>query len=70
MKMLFHHILMCGFPLLLLFLLPAFGVSAGVTFTLFFILMFGGHIFMMRGHGEEDDETQDDRSGKERTDET
>lgn len=54
MKHLLHHLLGCGLPILLLFLLPAFGVSAGVTFTLFFVLMFACHLFMMRGHGAEE----------------
>ena len=46
------HILGCLVPLALLFLLPAvFGVGPGVTFTIFFVLMFVCHLFMLREHG-------------------
>jgi len=45
------HILGCAIPIALLFLLPALGVSSGITFTLFFVLMFACHLFMMGGHG-------------------
>jgi|GEM_PF-1139702 len=54
------HILGCLIPIALIFLLPALGFSSGVTFTVFFILMFACHLFMMGGHphgGGEPDET-------------
>lgn len=44
------HILGCLIPIALIFLLPALGFSSGVTFTVFFILMFACHLFMMGGH--------------------
>ncbi len=41
----------CLIPLLLIFLLPVFGVSGDLTFVVFFVLMFACHLFMMGGHG-------------------
>jgi hypothetical protein len=45
----------CLLPILLIFLLPSFGVSEGVGVWLFLILMFGCHLMMMRGghHGHD-----------------
>ena len=36
--------------MLLIFVLPYFGVSEGVTLTVFMVLMLGCHLLMMRGH--------------------
>jgi hypothetical protein len=44
-------ILGCVLPLLLIFLLPLFGVGEGVTLLVFTVLMFACHLFMMGGHG-------------------
>lgn len=44
------HILGCLIPIALIFILPSLGVSSGVTYTLFFVLMFACHIYMMDGH--------------------
>jgi hypothetical protein len=44
------HILGCLIPISLIFILPALGVSSGLTFTIFFVLMFACHLFMMGGH--------------------
>ncbi len=41
----------CILPLLLIFILPLFGVSSGVLLFIFIILMFGCHLMMMGGHG-------------------
>ncbi len=41
----------CLIPLLLIFLLPALGVSGETTYLLFFVLMFACHLFMMGRHG-------------------
>ncbi|MCB1095993.1 MAG: hypothetical protein KDN22_10505 [Verrucomicrobiae bacterium] len=49
----------CTLPLLLIFLLPAFGVGDNVTLILFIVLMFGCHLFMGHHHhagSDEDDE--------------
>lgn len=40
----------CLLPFLLIFVLPLFGVSEGVTLAVFMILMFACHLFMMGGH--------------------
>lgn len=45
------HLLGCLLPLIVIFLLPLLGVDSGVTLFLFIVLMFGCHLFMMRGHG-------------------
>ncbi len=36
--------------ILAIILLPALGAGPGLTFTLFVVLMFACHLFMMRGH--------------------
>lgn len=48
----------CLVPLLLIFLLPVFGVSSDATFVIFLVLMFACHLFMMSGH--EHGQGQDD----------
>jgi len=45
------HLIGCILPLLLIFLLPLFGVSGGVVLVVFIVLMFGCHLLMMRRHG-------------------
>lgn len=45
----------CLVPLLLIFLLPYFGITEGWGMFLFIVLMFGCHLFMMGGHGDYDD---------------
>jgi cell division protein FtsW (lipid II flippase) len=40
----------CAVPLLLIFILPSFGVESDTTYFIFIVLMFLCHIFMMRGH--------------------
>lgn len=49
MKHFLHMLIGCGLPMLLIFILPLFGVSDGITLTIFIILMFGCHLMMMRG---------------------
>ena len=51
----------CLLPILLIFLLPLFGVSEGVGVWLFLILMFGCHLMMMRGghHGHDQSKKND-----------
>ena len=48
-----HHLRMllgCMLPLLLIFILPLFGVRQGGSLFIFMILMFAGHLMMMGGH--------------------
>jgi len=43
-------LLACVAPILLIFLLPLFGVKSDLTFALFLVVFFVAHLFMMRGH--------------------
>lgn len=45
------HLLGCLLPLLVIFLLPLFGVGGGASLFLVIVLMFACHLFMMGGHG-------------------
>ena len=40
----------CMLPLILLFVLPLFGVGSGVTLFIFIVLMFMCHLMMLGGH--------------------
>ncbi|MFO7956624.1 MAG: hypothetical protein R6X33_05950 [Candidatus Brocadiia bacterium] len=42
----------CVLPLLLIFVLPLFGISGGVSLFIFIVLMFACHLMMVRGHEE------------------
>jgi hypothetical protein len=57
-------ILGCTLPLLLVFLLPLFGVSGNVGTFLFILLMFACHLMAMRGHGGAHDHTGNRREGR------
>lgn len=47
----------CVLPLLLIFILPAFGVSSSVTMIIFVALILGCHLFMGHGcHGKENND--------------
>lgn len=46
-------ILGCVLPLLLIFLLPAFGVRGNNVFLFFILAMFACHFLMMGSHGHE-----------------
>ena len=50
MKHFLHMLIGCGLPMLLIFVLPYFGVSEGVTLTVFMVLMLACHLLMMRGN--------------------
>lgn len=60
------HMLGCIVPLLLIIILPSFGVSSNVTYFIFIVLMFGCHLMMLKGrnHGEEQDSQENPSSGK------
>lgn len=53
----------CLLPLLLIFLLPYFGVTEGWGIFLFIVFMFGCHLFMMRGHDHGDHEDCETKQG-------
>lgn len=40
----------CALPLLLIFILPIFGVRNNISLFIFIVLMFGCHLLMMGGH--------------------
>lgn len=48
--------------MLLLFVLPLFGVSEGVTLTVFMVLMFACHLGMLGGHSQH--AKSEDKEGK------
>lgn len=62
MRHMIWHLAGCILPLLLIFVLPLFGVSEGVMLVLFIVLMFGCHLLMMRGHGHEGGHDRNARS--------
>ena len=41
----------CLLPLLLLFMLPLFGVSGGTTLFIAIVALFAGHLWMLGDHG-------------------
>jgi len=45
------HIAGCVLPLLLVFVLPLFGLGSGITLFAFIALMFVCHLTMHMGHG-------------------
>lgn len=57
------HLIGCIGPLLLIFLLPLFGVSEGIALFAFIVLMFACHLFMMRGHEHGGSHTPDGEGG-------
>ncbi len=42
----------CTLPLLLIFLMPLFGISSRFSVPVFIVLMFSCHLFMMGKHGK------------------
>ena len=52
------HVLSCAIPLLVIFLLPLFGVDSGIVLFIFIVLMFGCHLLMMM-HGHEHTDAND-----------
>ena len=58
------HILGCLIPISLIFILPALGFGSGVTFTVFFILMFACHLLMMGDHSQSHQGFSDEDNGQ------
>jgi len=50
----FGMILACVIPLLLIFLLPFFGIRSNYTIFIAMILMVVIHLFMMKGHNHDE----------------
>ena len=55
MKHHFWMIIGCALPLILIFLLPLFGVGTGPLLVIFLILCFSMHLIMMVGGGHKHD---------------
>ena len=47
----FWMIIGCTAPLLLIFLLPVFGITSNYSFLIFIVAMFGFHLIMPMHHG-------------------
>ena len=63
-----HIILMligCLLPLLLIFLLPLFGISGNYSTFIFIISMFACHLFMPMHHGSHKQHTDNTQNKKE-----
>ena len=57
----FWMIIGCTVPLLLIFLLPLFGITGNYTFFIFIVLMFACHLLMPHhGHKEYSETTKTD----------
>ncbi len=54
----------CALPLLLIFVLPRFGISGGGSLFIFIILMFACHLFMMGGHGGHGEHNDNEEGGQ------
>lgn len=57
----------CLLPLALIFVLPLFGVSSGITLLVFIGLMFMCHLMMMGGHGHGSHGTHGGHGGHDRS---
>jgi len=55
----------CLLPLLLIFILPLFGVTGNYTIFIFIVVMFLCHITMMRGHQSHQGHEHSDQNQKE-----
>jgi len=55
----------CLLPLLVIFLLPAFGVQGNGSIFFFVLAMFACHLMMMGGHRHDEGNGRDDKDDKE-----
>ena len=63
-----HSIMMiigCTLPLLLIFILPLFGVSKNISIFIFIVLMFVCHFLMMGGYGKHNEPNNTNLNKKE-----
>ncbi|APG27186.1 hypothetical protein A7E78_04655 [Syntrophotalea acetylenivorans] len=63
MKHHFWMIIGCVVPLILIFLLPLFGVGSGPVLFIFLIICFGMHLIMMTKGGHKHDGNEDNDQG-------
>lgn len=57
----FWMLVACALPLLLIFLLPVFGVTGNVSFFLFVVVFFLAHLFMMGRHSHNGNYRSDEK---------
>ena len=67
-KHLFWMIIGCTVPLLLIFLLPLFGISGNYTFLIFIVAMFACHLMMPMHHEGREHEGHKEHSETNKTD--
>tara|TARA_B100000508_G_scaffold137492_1_gene132150 strand:- start:17702 stop:17911 length:210 start_codon:yes stop_codon:yes gene_type:complete len=60
----FWMVVACLAPILLIFLLPSFGVTSGSAFFLFMAIFFVAHLFMIRVHSSDQINNQNDKKSK------
>ena len=66
-----HTIMMiagCTLPLLLIFILPLFGVSRNISIFIFIVLMFGCHFLMMGKHVSHGSHSENDNTNQDKKD--
>ena len=61
-------ILACAIPLLIIILLPIFGIKSDYIAFISIILMFGAHLFMMSGHNHDEKDENAYNANKKRGD--
>ena len=57
-KHLIWMIIGCTVPLLLIFLLPLFGISGNYTILIFIVAMFACHLLMPMRHGDHNEQSE------------
>lgn len=61
-KHIFWMIIGCTVPLLLIFLLPLFGVTGNYSILIFIIAMFACHLMMPMHHGKHDKHSETNKT--------
>jgi hypothetical protein len=54
----------CGFPLLLIFFAPAFGISSNLSLFIFIVAMFACHLLMPMHHGMHKDDNAETKKSQ------
>ena len=67
-KHLFWMIIGCTVPLLLIFLLPLFGITGNYSFLIFIVAMFACHLLMPMHHGGHEHDGHKEHSETTKTD--
>ncbi len=55
----------CTLPLLLIFILPIFGITGNITILIFIAIMFGCHFLMIGSHGSHNEDEKTNQNKKE-----